>query len=75
MGRAVSEGLRPLHFYNSLPLDFKKSGLEIFVFFPGKFCEFRDFAYGENLYVLYAKFPPPKAKRLQQVMPQTPQGL
>jgi len=36
-------------------------------FFPGKFCELRDFAYGQNLCVLYAKFPPPKAKRLQLV--------
>ena len=43
-------------------------------FSPGKFCELRDFAYGQNLYVLYAKFPPPKAKRLQLVMPPTPQG-
>ncbi len=34
---------------------------------PGKFCELRDFAYGQNLCVLYAKFPPPKAKRLQLV--------
>ena len=34
-------------------------------FSPGKFCELRDFAYGQNLCVLYAKFPPPKAKRLQ----------
>ena len=43
------------------------SGLETFVFSPGKFCELRDFAYGQNLCVLYAKFPPPKAKRLQLV--------
>ncbi|WP_289490283.1 hypothetical protein, partial [Klebsiella pneumoniae] len=41
-------------------------------FSPGKFCELRDFAYGENLCVLYAKFPPPKAKRLQLVMPLGP---
>ena len=41
----------------------------------GKFCELRDFAYGQNLCVLYAKFPPPKAKRLQLVYaPQSPQG-
>ena len=33
----------------------------------GKFCELRDFAYGQNLCGLYAKFPPPKAKRLQLV--------
>ena len=39
-----------------------------------KFCELRDFAYGQNLFVLYAKFPPQKAKRLQLVMPPTPQG-
>ena len=38
-------------------------------FSSGKFCELRDFAYGQNLCVLYAKFPPPKAKRLQLVMP------
>ncbi|MBQ2242981.1 MAG: hypothetical protein II318_02055, partial [Bacteroidales bacterium] len=38
-------------------------------FSPSKFCELRDFAYGQNLCVLYAKFPPPKAKRLQLVMP------
>ena len=44
-------------------------------FSPGKFCELRDFAYGQNLCVLYAKFPPPKAKRLQLVYaPQSPQG-
>ena len=44
-------------------------------FSPGKFCELRDFAYGQNLYVLYAKFPPPKAKRLQLVYaPRSPQG-
>ena len=43
-------------------------------FSSGKFCELRDFAGGQNLYVLYAKFPPPKAKRLQLVMPPTPQG-
>ena len=36
-------------------------------FSPGKFCELRDFAYGQNLCVLYAKFPLPKAKRLQLV--------
>ena len=36
-------------------------------FSPGKFCELRDFAYGQNLCVLYAKFPPPKAKRLELV--------
>ena len=36
-------------------------------FSPGKFCKLRDFAYGQNLCVLYAKFPPPKAKRLQLV--------
>ena len=36
-------------------------------FSSGKFCELRDFAYGQNLCVLYAKFPPPKAKRLQLV--------
>ena len=41
-------------------------------FSPGKFCELRDFAYGQNLYVLYAKFPPPKAKRLQLAMPLGP---
>ena len=41
-------------------------------FSPGKFCELRDFAYGQNLCVLYAKFPPPKAKRLQLVMPLGP---
>ena len=28
-------------------------------FSSGKFCELRDFAGGKNLYVLYAKFPPP----------------
>ena len=33
-GHKVSEGLRPLHIYNSLPLELKKSGLETFVFFP-----------------------------------------
>ena len=44
-------------------------------FSPGKFCELRDFAYGQNLCVLYAKFPPPKAKRLQLAMPLlSPQG-
>ena len=41
-------------------------------FSPGKFCELRDFAYGQNLYVLYAKFPPPKAKRLQLVYALSP---
>ena len=41
-------------------------------FSPSKFCELRDFAYGQNLCVLYAKFPPPKAKRLQLVMPLGP---
>ena len=41
-------------------------------FSPGKFCELRDFAYGQNLCVLYAKFPPTKAKRLQLVMPLSP---
>ena len=41
-------------------------------FSPGKFCELRDFAYGQNLCVLYAKFPPPKAKRLQLAMPLGP---
>ena len=54
---------------------YRSRGLETFVFFPGKFCELRDFAYGQNLCVLYAKFPPPKAKRLQLVYaPQSPQG-
>ena len=44
-------------------------------FSPGKFCELRDFAYGQNLYVLYAKFPPPKAIRLQLVYaPPIPTG-
>ena len=44
-------------------------------FSPGKFCELRDFAYGQNLCVLYAKFPPPKATRLQLSMPLlSPQG-
>ena len=41
-------------------------------FSSGKFCELRDFAYGQNLCVPYAKFPPPKAKRLQLVMPLSP---
>ena len=36
-------------------------------FSPGKFCELRDFAYGQNLCVLYAKFPPLKVIRLQLV--------
>ena len=44
----------------------KRSG-DFRLFPPGKFCELRDFAYGQNLCVLYAKFPPPKAKRLQLV--------
>ncbi|MBQ3249577.1 MAG: hypothetical protein IJB05_00365, partial [Bacteroidales bacterium] len=43
-------------------------------FSPGKFCELRDFAYGQNLCVLYAKFPPPKAKRLQLVNAPDPTG-
>ena len=34
---------------------------------PGKFCELRDFVYGQNLCVFYAKFTPPKAERLQLV--------
>ena len=36
-------------------------------FSSGKSCELRDFAYGENLYVLMQDFPPPKVKRLQLV--------
>ena len=43
-------------------------------FSSGKSCELRDFAYGENLYVLMQDFPPPKVKRLQLSMPPTPQG-
>ena len=38
----------------------------------GKIAEFAKFAGGQNLYVLYAKFPPQKAKRLQLVMPLNP---
>ena len=53
---------------------YRSRGLETFVFFPGKFCELRDFAYGQNLCVLYAKFPPPKAKRLQLVYAPNPTG-
>ena len=61
--------------HNSLSLELNKCGLETFVFFLRKSCGFRDFAYGQNLCVLYAKFPPPKAKRLQPVMPlSSPQG-
>ena len=67
MGRAVSEGLRPLHFYNSLRSIKQTAVWRLSSFSPGKFCELRDFAYGQNLCVLYAKFPPPKAKRLQLV--------
>ena len=43
-------------------------------FSSGKSCELRDFAYGQNLCVLYAKFPPPKAKRLQLVNAPDPTG-
>ena len=67
MGRAVSEGLRPLHFYNPLRSIKQTAVWRLSSFSPGKFCELRDFAYGQNLCVLYAKFPPPKAKRLQLV--------
>ena len=67
MGRAVSEGLRPLHFYNSLRSIKQTAVWRLSSFSSGKFCELRDFAYGQNLCVLYAKFPPPKAKRLQLV--------
>ena len=75
LGRAVSEGLRPLHFYNSLRSIKQTMVCRLSSFSPGKFCELRDFAYGQNLCVLYAKFPPPKAKRLQLVYaPQSPQG-
>lgn len=75
MDRAVSEGLRPLHIYNSLRSIKQTAVWRLSSFSPGKFCELRDFAYGQNLCVLYAKFPPPKAKRLQLVYaPQSPQG-
>ena len=61
-------------FNNSLSLDLTKAVWRLSSFSSGKFCELRDYAYGQNLCVLYAKFPPPKAKRLQLVMPPTPQG-
>ena len=38
-------------------------------FSSGKSCELRDFACGENLYVLMQDFPPPKVKRLRLSMP------
>jgi len=43
-------------------------------FSSGKSCELRDFAYGENLYVLMQDFPPPKVKRLQLVNAPDPTG-
>ena len=43
-------------------------------FSSGKSCELRDFAYGENLYVLMQDFPPPKVKRLQLVYAPDPTG-
>ena len=43
-------------------------------FSSGKSCELRDFAYGENLYVLMQDFPPPKVKRLQLVNAPNPTG-
>ena len=61
-------------YYNSLRSVKQTAVWRLSSFSSGKFCELRDFAYGQNLYVLYAKFPPPKAKRLQLVMPPTPQG-
>ena len=67
----LSMGPRPNNSLRSYKLI--RSG-DFRLFSSGKFCELRDFAYGQNLYVLYAKFPPPKAKRLQLVMPPTPQG-
>ena len=43
-------------------------------FSSGKSCELRDFAYGENLYVLMQDFPPPKVERLQPVNAPGPTG-
>ena len=78
MGRAESEDCQSasaalLHSVNPLPSITRSARLKqiavwrLSSFSPGKFCELRDFAYGQNLCVLYAKFPPPKAKRLQLV--------
>ena len=83
MGRAVSEDCHsasvPLRYtpserqsssiHNSLRSIKQTAAWRLSPFSPGKFCELRDFAYGQNLYGPYAKFPPPKAKRLHYQIP------
>ena len=72
---ALLQNVNPLHSQYSLRSIKQTAVWRLSSFSPGKFCELRDFAYGQNLCVLYAKFPPPKAKRLQLVYaPQSPQG-
>ena len=69
------QNANPLHSQYSLRSIKQIAVWRLSSFSPGKFCELRDFAYRQNLCVLYAKFPPPKAKRLQLVYaPRSPQG-
>ena len=66
-GQSGIRRLTPSSIHNSLRSIKQTAVWRLSSFSSGKFCELRDFAYGQNLYVLYAKFPPPKAKRLQLV--------
>ena len=51
----------------------RSRGLETFVFFLLKCCGFRDFSFGENLYILMQHLLPQKPKDSSKSMPLNPQ--